>query len=106
MTDPKAIADDKQARLVAGGALEVRDGALVEIGEERLIRMLSDRFAMVADERPDWWAYFEDCQAFTAPKEDILELARCAPNDFAAGVMYGIYLMRQELAVITGRDFL
>jgi len=39
-------------------------------------------------------------------REDVLELMRCAPSPFCLGLMYGIYMMRQELAFMTGRDFL
>ncbi len=73
--------------------------------EDRLIRACASQLELATDLAPEWFAYFEDSQAFSAPKADVLELLRSAPTPFAAGLMYGIYLMRQELALMTGRDF-
>lgn len=73
--------------------------------ERRLVSMMSKKLEISTEDFPEWSIYFDDCQAFTAPKEDIIELMRCAPNDFCAGLMYGIYLMRREMAFATERPF-
>ena len=73
---------------------------------DRLMRQSAQWLEEAADRSPDWFAYFEDVQAFSAPKSDLMELLRTAPTPFARGLIYGIVLMRQELAVVTGRDFI
>lgn len=76
------------------------------IAMDRLMRQSAQWLEEAADRSPDWFAYFEDVQAFSAPKADLMELLRTAPTPFAKGLIYGIVLMRQELAAVTGRDFI
>jgi len=73
--------------------------------EERLVQACAARLDHVMQTNPDWFAYFDDVQAMSANRADIAELLRCAPDEFTRGLMYGIFLMRSEMALITGRDF-
>jgi len=87
---------------------ENHGGALTGVGADLRKSLLdcSAAFQSLAETAPEWFAYFEDVQACTASKEDILELLRASPNRFCMGLMYGIFIMRQELASMTGREFL
>lgn len=73
--------------------------------EDRLVQSCAARMEQAMQTSPDWFAYFEDVQAMSASRADVLELLRCAPDEFTRGLMYGIYLMRSELALVTGREF-
>lgn len=73
--------------------------------EDQLVLACSQRMDHVAQVHPDWFAYFDDVQALSAMRADVAELLRCAPTEFTRGLMYGIYLMRSEIALITGREF-
>jgi len=79
------------------------DGA--ERNEERLVQSCAARLDHAMQTSPEWFAYFDDVQALSANRADIAELLRCAPDEFTRGLMYGIYIMRSEMALITGRDF-
>lgn len=74
--------------------------------EQKLLNACALLQQQAEEASPDWAAYYEDVQPCSAPKADILELLRCAPTPFAKGLMYGIYLMRYELSLMTGREFL
>lgn len=54
---------------------------------------------------PSWFAKYEDSFPDTAARDEVVELMRTAPDQFSLGVMYGKYLMRQEIAAMTGREF-
>jgi len=53
----------------------------------------------------EWYAFYEDVAPDNAPREDLIELLRTAPNAFAQGLVYGKFTMRLEIAAITGREF-
>ena len=73
--------------------------------EDQLVLACARRMDQVSEIHPDWFAYFDDVQALSAMRTDVAELLRCAPTEFTRGLMYGIYLMRSEIALITGREF-
>lgn len=109
MTEPNQIEQIVEAEGAQSGYIALTlqsEGAFDTMSaQDKLIRACASQLEYAADQAPEWFAYFEDSQAFSAPREDVLELMRTAPTPFAAGLMYGIFLMRQELAVMTGRDF-
>lgn len=80
--------------------------AMMSEEEQKLLNACTALQQQAEDLSPDWAAYYEDVQPCSAPKADILELLRCAPTPFARGLMYGIYLMRYEMSLMTGREFL
>lgn len=59
----------------------------------------------VAKVDPAWLAYYEDSFPSTAEREVIVDLMNSAPNHFVLGLLYGKFLMRLEIAQITGREF-
>lgn len=82
-------------------------GDFDSIGQQNeVLRACAGKLEVLAEQHPEWFAIFEDSQAFSAPRSELLELLRAAPDPFAAGLVYGIFLMRQEMAVMTGREFI
>jgi len=99
-----AAADVKASRHLDWVDVEARSGKGA-MREDQLVLACSRRMDQVAQIHPDWFAYFEDVQALSAMRTDVTELLRCAPTEFTRGLMYGVYLMRGEMALITGREF-
>lgn len=54
---------------------------------------------------PEWYEHFEDTFPDSAPRAEVVELMRTAPNDFAHGLMYGKFTLRLEIEAMTGRAF-
>lgn len=52
-----------------------------------------------------WMAHFDDVDPDTADIELLCGLLETAPNDFAAGLIYGKLTLRAQLAAISGRPF-
>lgn len=64
-----------------------------------------DKMAELRRIHPAWYELFDDTLPDNAPRSEVVELMHSAPNDFALGLMYGKFTMRQELAAVTGREF-
>jgi len=47
----------------------------------------------------------DDMDPFVIDSESLQTLIDNAPNEFDLGFLSGIYQFRQQLAIITGRDF-
>lgn len=60
---------------------------------------------ILAEQFPHWYAAFEDIDPFIADRADVESLLKQAPNEFASGILCGIIMFRQQLAVMTGREF-
>lgn len=75
-----------------------------DIEQEVLTRCLRQMRATGLTD-PDWFAKYEDSFPDTAPKQEMLDLMKGAPDNFSLGVLYGKFLMRQEIAAMTGREF-
>lgn len=54
---------------------------------------------------PTWFARYEDVFPDTAPRGEVVGLMAGAPDQFSLGVLFGKFLMRQEIAAMTGREF-
>lgn len=52
-------------------------------------REFAARFEQLEQSHPQWAALYETADFSSASSEDVLELLASAPNDFAAGLMYG-----------------
>ena len=63
------------------------------------------KLIQLQNQAPDWFAFYEDSMPDTADRATLVELLRTAPNDFAKGVLYGKFVMRMDMAAITGRGF-
>ncbi len=70
-----------------------------------LLQMLHQQMQSVQANHPDWYADYEDGDVFTASREVLSELVNTAPTDFARGLLVGVMMFRQQLAIITGRSF-
>lgn len=55
---------------------------------------------------PDWWALVDDTDAFSAPREDLLDALQSAPTDAASTYVLAFVQARAELAHITGRPLI
>lgn len=73
--------------------------------EEKTIEACALKFEELQKNHLEWFESYEDAVPNNAPRQEVVELLASAPNDFAAGLMYGIFMMRQELAYATDRDF-
>lgn len=54
---------------------------------------------------PDELARVDDMCPATVCREDLIEFMACPPNDFWAGYAMACYVMRTQLAAVTGREF-
>jgi hypothetical protein len=59
----------------------------------------------LAREHPAWLQDFEDLDPFVAVRADVEDLIQRAPTAFASGMLCGIFMFRQQLAAVTGREF-
>ena len=55
---------------------------------------------------PEWFAAFEDSDPDICQVSDLIELLDTAPTDTARGFLAGKLLMREAIALITGRPLL
>lgn len=74
--------------------------------EAAALRIAEAAIAKVAANFPDWFLLFEDVQIETASRQELTELMSTAPTEFVHGLLHGVYLMRIEIAAITGRDWI
>lgn len=61
--------------------------------------------AKLEAEFPEWWAFYDEVMPDIAPRADVVELLRTAPNDAARMLIYGKFTMRLEIAAITKRPW-
>ena len=54
---------------------------------------------------PAWFELYDETLPDNAPREEVVELMRSAPSDFAMGLLFGKFTMRLELETMTGRPF-
>lgn len=95
--------------MVDQNALSVQDrdpDSDAQIVEREIMRKCHDLMTSIGRTDPGWMAYYEDALPDTADREVVIDLMRSAPNPFAMGVLYGKFLLRIEIAQITGREFL
>lgn len=70
-----------------------------------ILFLLQKRMEVVKQENPEWFAAYEDNDPFTASSSVTRELIERAPTDFALGVLVGIYMLRQQISIVTERPF-
>lgn len=54
---------------------------------------------------PDQLARVDDMCPATVSREDLIEFMAAPPNDFWGGYAMACYVMRTQLAAVTGREF-
>jgi hypothetical protein len=74
--------------------------------EQAALSVCAQKMKQLQAAHPDWFALYEDTPVNTARRLEVVELMHSAPNDFALGLMHGVYAMRIELEAVTGRQFL
>lgn len=72
---------------------------------ENVVLELMDDLKRIRDSDPSWWAMFEDMDADTCSRSDLLELINTAPSSDAKFFLLGKWTMRTTIAGITGREF-
>lgn len=70
-----------------------------------LVHYLRQQLVTVKETFPDWYAEYEDCDPVTADSNTLQVLLASAPDRFVAGLIAGIMMFRQQLAILTGRSF-
>lgn len=79
---------------IQGAAANQREALVVQRLQERSLQLTPSELARVDDMCPA-----------TVSREDLIEFMATAPNDFWAGFSMACYLMRTQLAAVTGREF-
>lgn len=69
------------------------------------IELLGANMAMVKHKFPDWYEQYEDVDPMIGDRATVEALLNDAPTDFARGLIAGILIFRQSLAIVTGREF-
>lgn len=54
---------------------------------------------------PDWVWQFEIVDPLIADQQIVRQMHESAPSDYLKGVMGGILMMRETIALVTGRGF-
>ena len=82
--------------------------ALCVMSQPPVVASCQDKFAAIREAAggADWLDAYDFVDPDSAPKRELLELLKSAPDEFAQGVIYGKFLARQQLALATGRAFL
>ncbi|HBJ86951.1 MAG TPA: hypothetical protein DDZ88_24450 [Verrucomicrobiales bacterium] len=70
-----------------------------------LLATLQKQMLVVKEQYPDWYAEYEDRDPMTAARADLDFLLESAPTEFVAGLVVGVMLFRQQMAILTGRHF-
>lgn len=75
------------------------------VQEREAIDRCDQKMLELSSKFPDWYELYDETLPDNAPREEVVELLRTAPNDFAMGLLYGKFTMRLELEAMTGRPF-
>ncbi len=75
-------------------------------GESRvLLDMIMAERDYLREHHSQWWFDYEDFDPLTASREVCETLLASAPTDWARGMMAGVIVTRNDLALVTGRGF-
>lgn len=78
---------------------------VLEEQEAALVQSLFADIASLKETHADYFAYLEDVDPDTAPRAELLDMMRSAPNKSIQFYLFGKYTFRLNMAAITGRDF-
>lgn len=84
---------------------EMQSDAQGQEVERAALRMAETSMMVVETNFSEWFCLYEETMVDMAPREEVVELLRTAPDDFTRGLIYGKYLMRLEIAAMTRRPF-
>lgn len=70
-----------------------------------LLATLQKQMLAIKESHPEWYAEYEDRDPMTAPRADLEFLLENAPTEFAGGLIVGVMLFRQQMAILTARHF-
>lgn len=72
--------------------------------EQAIVKDMFSKIENLKESHPDFFADFED-NADTADRADLVRLMETSPNDQVKFLLLGKFMMRMEIAEITGREF-
>jgi hypothetical protein len=73
--------------------------------EVDLLMQVKGTMDELKSEYPAWCDEYEDVDPITAERASCERLLQTAPNPWAAGLVSGIMLFRQQLALVTSREY-
>ncbi len=73
--------------------------------EEQILASCHSDLLRLQETAPDWFAYYDDAQPDSAERAVLVDLLKTAPSDFSKGLLYGLFIMRQNIAGMTQREF-
>ena len=70
-----------------------------------LLHAAREQMELIKKDHPDWHADFEDVDPFVADRPQVEQLLKTAPTAWASGYVTGIFVLRQQIAIVSGREF-
>lgn len=78
------------------------DSGLLELAAIRRVqRLMAESMAG----HPDFHAWMDEVDPYTACRGDLADLMDSAPSDVVRGLLFGIHMMRIQIAAVTGRAY-
>lgn len=78
------------------------ESAQMESGALRRIQtVIADSVAA----HPDFHAWMDETDPFTASRTELADLMDSAPTDVVKGMLFGIHMMRIQISMVTGRAY-
>lgn len=84
---------------------EVANTSATASTEDAIVKEMFGQISNLRDTHPGFFAYFEDVDADTASRADLVDLMASAPTDQIKFYLFGKFTMRMMIASVTGRDF-
>lgn len=73
--------------------------------EQVILARAQAQWAALRASDPEFFAYMEDANPMLASRAELLDLMDRAPSDAVFMYLFANFLMRLEIAAITGREF-
>ncbi len=73
--------------------------------DSRTALALAPQLELLQQNHPSWFQRYEDTPLESASSTELQELLQQAPNDFATGLVLGVFRARLFLSSITGQTF-
>jgi len=68
-----------------------------------VLLQLQEKMAAIKESHPDWFAEYEDRDPMVADREVLAHMLETAPTEFTQGLIVGIVMLRQQIAIVTER---
>lgn len=66
---------------------------------------LQEKMVSIKESDPEWFAEYEDRDPMVADRASLKMLLDTAPNEFAQGLIVGVIMLRQQIAIVTDRPY-